>query len=90
MHSSGELSFFFIFSSHTRLYNKIPKEKKHAAATLLLKVPAKMMLIMVKGLLTIGETVFRVISEINRSVIRTFLLLSIASQCPGHVEGSSH
>lgn len=30
---------------------------------------------------------FRVISEINRSVIRTFLLLSIASQCPGHVEG---
>lgn len=29
---------------------------------------------------------FRIISEINRGVIRTFLLLSIASQCPGHVK----
>ena len=48
-------------------------------AILLLKISAKIILIVVKGLLTIGENVFHLISEIN-----------IASQCPGHMEGSSH
>lgn len=84
----------YLFSSFLGLTQdytiKFQRRSNMPLAILLLKISAKIILIVVKGLLTIGENVFHLISEINRSVIQTFLSLSIASQCPGHVEGSSH